>query len=75
MLIKIFDYLGIDTKILLCFTDDKEVHKLKSAYYKVNENENFLGSLQADLIQETNSGIIVKDAELFTFFRRTLLRI
>jgi hypothetical protein len=32
----------------------------------VNENSNFSGSLQADLIQETNSGIIVKDAsELF----------
>ncbi len=63
---KIFDYLGINRKILLCFTDDKEAQKLKSAYYKVNENSNFSGSLQADLIQETNSGIIVKDAsELF----------
>ncbi len=64
---KIFDYLGINRKILLCFTEDKEAQKLKSTYYKVNENENFSGSLQADLIQETKSGIIVKDAsELFT---------
>jgi glycosyltransferase involved in cell wall biosynthesis len=64
---KIFDYLGINRKILLCFTDDKEAQKLKSAYYKVNENDSFSGSLQADLIQETKSGISVKDAsELFT---------
>jgi glycosyltransferase involved in cell wall biosynthesis len=63
---KIFDYLGIKRKILLCFTKDKEAQKLKSAYYKVNENKNFSGSLQADLIQETKSGISVKDAsELF----------
>ncbi|MBM3185366.1 MAG: hypothetical protein FJZ67_03625 [Bacteroidetes bacterium] len=64
---KIFDYLGINRRILLCFTEDKEAQKLKSAYYKVNENENFSGALQADLIQETKSGISVKDApELFT---------
>jgi glycosyltransferase involved in cell wall biosynthesis len=59
---KIFDYLGINRKILLCFTGDKEAQKLKVKYYKVNENENFSGSLQADLIQDTNSGILVKDA-------------
>ncbi len=59
---KIFDYLGINRKILLCFTEDKEAQKLKSAYYKVNENDNFSRTLQADLIEETNSGICVKDA-------------
>ncbi len=59
---KIFDYLGINRKILLCFTDDKEAQKLKSAYYKVNENNNFSGSLQADLIGNTKSGVCVKDA-------------
>jgi hypothetical protein len=63
---KIFDYLGINRKILLCFIADEEAQKLKARYYKVNENDNFSGSLQADLLMETNSGIIVNDAsELF----------
>lgn len=63
---KIFDYLGIKRKILLCFTKDKEAQKLKLEYYKVKENGNFSESLQEDLIKETNSGNIVIDAsELF----------
>jgi glycosyltransferase involved in cell wall biosynthesis len=59
---KIFDYIGIKRKILLCFTGDREAQHLKSTYYNVNEQNNFSGSLQADLIGNTKSGVCVKDA-------------
>lgn len=60
---KIYDYLGIKRKILLCFTEDKEALKLKDLYYTINENESPNLNMQADLIKETNSGIIVKNQE------------
>ena len=70
---KIFDYLGIHRKILLCFTEDSVALKLKEKYYKVNENANFSSSLQADLIRETNSGISIKDStELITILEELL---
>lgn len=58
---KIFDYIAINRKIILCFTEDLEALQLKQKYYKIDENSVFSGQLQADLINETNSGIIVKD--------------
>jgi glycosyltransferase involved in cell wall biosynthesis len=71
---KIFDYLGIKRKILLCFTEDSEALKLKEKYYKVNENANFSGSLQADLIRETTSGISIKDSTEFITILKELLQ-
>ena len=59
---KIFDYLGLQRKILLCYADDEEALKLKQKYYRTEEVEGISKQLQADLIQETNSGIVVKDA-------------
>jgi hypothetical protein len=71
---KIYDYLGLKRRILLCFENDKEANKLKEHYYfKTIETDI---SPQIDIINETNSGIIVKDAshleevlkELYTEF-------
>jgi glycosyltransferase involved in cell wall biosynthesis len=59
---KIFDYLGIKRKILLCFTDDKVSNQLKEKYYKVKENENYSSNLQADLLAETSAGLSVKNS-------------
>jgi glycosyltransferase involved in cell wall biosynthesis len=58
---KIFDYIAIKRKIILCFTEDSDALKLKEQFYNIDENSVFSGQLQADLIKETNSGIIVKD--------------
>lgn len=58
---KIYDYLALDRKILLCFSEDKEANKLKEKYYNVSAITGLSERLQADLIQETKSGIIVKD--------------
>lgn len=76
---KIFDYLGIRRKMILCFADDKEAKILKQKYYSIEESEHSSNQLQADLITETNSGIIVKDSdhllsvleELYTEFQST----
>ena len=74
---KIFDYLGIRRKILLCFEDDKEAKKLKDRYYF--KNIEIEDCPQIDIINQTNSGIIVKDSEhllsvleeLYTEFQAT----
>ena len=59
---KIFDYLGIRRKMILCYSNDPEAKELKEKYYRIEELASESGQLQADLIQKTNSGIIVKDA-------------
>ena len=59
---KIFDYLGIRRKMILCYSDDPEAKELKEKYYRIEEFESESNQLQADLINETNSGIIVKDS-------------
>lgn len=63
---KIFDYLGIQRKIILCYSDDPEAKALKEKYYKIKEIESESGQLQADLIRSTNSGIIVENANHLT---------
>jgi hypothetical protein len=59
---KIFDYLGIERKMILCFENDSEANELKRKFYLIKESENESNQLQANLIQSTNSGVIVKDA-------------
>ena len=59
---KIFDYLGIQRKMILCYSDDPEAQQLKEKHYNIQESETESKQLQADLIQETNSGNIVKDS-------------
>ncbi len=60
---KIFDYLGIRRKMILCYENDPEAHSLKQKYYHVDESGSESKQLQADLIKQTNSGIIVKDSQ------------
>ncbi len=75
---KIYDYLALNRKILLCFEGDKKANQLKEKYYNVSSITGLSEHLQADLIQETKSGIVVKDAihleqvldELFSEFEQ-----
>lgn len=60
---KIFDYLGIRRKMILCYENDPEANLLKQKYYAIDESGSESKQLQADLITETNSGVIVKDSE------------
>ncbi len=60
---KIFDYLGLKRKILLCYTSDNESKKLKSQYFPLAEVKSESNQLQEELINESNSGIAIKDGE------------
>ncbi|MEY4604301.1 MAG: hypothetical protein RIT43_1593 [Bacteroidota bacterium] len=57
---KIYDYVALKRKILLCFDNDVEANRLKDKYYfkhiEIDENP------QRTIIERTNSGVIVKDS-------------
>lgn len=61
---KIYDYLAIKRKILLCYSNDKDALQLKKQFFpfsdKQNHGEN--SHLQEDIILENHAGIIVEDA-------------
>ena len=59
---KIYDYLAIRRKILFCYSNDKEAIALKKQFYNIEESAEDNTSIQKEIIQSTNSGVIVKDA-------------
>lgn len=59
---KIYDYLAIRRKILFCYSNDKEAIALKKQFYNIEESAEDNTSIQTEIIQSTNSGVIVKDA-------------
>lgn len=62
---KIYDYLAIKRKIILCYADDYQAKILKQKFYpySLSKNNTLSSHLQEDLINSTNSGIIVKNKE------------
>lgn len=76
---KIFDYAGIKRKMILCFENDSEANQLKKQFYTIEERPGVSNRLQADLIEETNAGIVIQDQnhlfqildELYTEFQET----
>lgn len=63
---KIFDYMGTRRKIILCYENDEDALELKRKYYTVEEDPRVNQRLQAELLEETNAGIVVQDeAHLF----------
>jgi hypothetical protein len=60
---KIFDYLGIRRKILLCYSNDAESKQLKERFYAIQTATIESEQLQAELIEETKSGVVAKDSE------------
>ncbi|HOS83343.1 MAG TPA: glycosyltransferase [Bacteroidales bacterium] len=66
---KIYDYLALKRKILLCYTDDPEGNILKEKYYNIQEENIDFQQVQSEIIKQTNSGILVKDStELLDVF-------
>ena len=63
---KIYDYIGIRRQILFCYSNDGEANILKKKYYPTDEIKGLSTHLQEDLINETHSGIIVKDKNHLT---------
>lgn len=62
---KIYDYIALRRTILFCFTSDITRDALADKYYNVKDELNRNHSPQIDLINETNSGVIVRDREHF----------
>jgi len=60
---KLFDYLVLRRKIILCYKSDDDAMELKKKYYKIMEFKSECKCLQQDIIIKTNSGIIIKDEE------------
>jgi hypothetical protein len=58
---KIFDYIGLRRKILLCYTANTESKQLKSRYFPLEEIQSESNKLQEELIAKTNSGIALRD--------------
>jgi hypothetical protein len=59
---KIYDYLALKRKIVLCYSNDPGAQVLKEKYYSLETN-GASETLQENLIRATNSGIIVENAE------------
>jgi hypothetical protein len=58
---KIYDYLGINRKIILCYSNDNESKALKGKFFPLNENVGVNTHLQEDCLNETKAGIVVQD--------------
>jgi glycosyltransferase involved in cell wall biosynthesis len=58
---KIYDYIGLNRKILFCFTDDPVSNELKRKYYFSGLKSDF--KPQQRIIEEHDAGILVKDGE------------
>lgn len=69
---KIYDYLAVDRKILLCYENDSEAMVLKTKYYTIDDIDQISCSAQADIIRETNAGYVVKDKEQLLFLLNKL---
>lgn len=57
---KIYDYIALKRQILLCYTDDKEANFLKNKFFNIEDSSNIM--LQEELLNETESGIAIKNA-------------
>jgi hypothetical protein len=57
---KIYDYLAVKRKILLCFGNDPEALQLKKQFYFKTIETTI--QPQVDILKTTNSGIVVKNA-------------
>jgi hypothetical protein len=61
---KIYDYLGVKRKILLCYTNDSEAKLLKAKHYNIDLNLSVNENIQEEIILKTNSGVVVENAEM-----------
>lgn len=53
--------MALQRQIILCYEKDTEALALKEKYYSVEESSNCSSRLQAETIEATHSGIVVRD--------------
>lgn len=59
---KVFDYMALKRRILLCYSDDPGAQRLKRQYYNLDLAPGTDERVLERMVEETNSGVIVKDA-------------
>ncbi len=59
---KIYDYLALRRRILLCFADDSQTRGARGVQY-LNEGEKRRRRVQEDMIRSTRSGVVIRDEE------------
>ena len=59
---KMYDYIGLKKHILFCYLNDQEALKLKQTHYRIADEPDLSNRAQADLIEKTRSGTLVRDA-------------
>jgi hypothetical protein len=60
---KIYDYLGIQREIILCYSNDKGAKELKEKYYSLKGIEGLSTHLQEDLLKLTNGGTVIENED------------
>ena len=71
---KVFDYLALRRKILLCYSDDPEARRLKKKYYNVDVLPGGDEHVLERMVEDAKAGVVVRDAahlrELLTDLHR-----
>lgn len=60
---KIYDYLALRRKIIFCYTDDEKANELKQKHFVLKDQNWENLNIQADLIAQTESGLLIKNEE------------
>ncbi len=59
---KIFDYLALRRRVLLCYSDDPEALELKARHYNLDDADARDSRVLETLLEETGAGTVVRDA-------------
>jgi hypothetical protein len=59
---KIYDYIGIRRKIILCYSNDEEAKVLKQKYYNIESDLVVDEQLQERIILDSKSGVVIENA-------------
>jgi hypothetical protein len=60
---KIYDYIGIRRKIIMCFSNDEEAKVLKRKYYNIESNSDADECLQERIILDSQSGVVLENTD------------
>ncbi len=60
---KIYDYLAVKRRILMCYTQDEKALSLKEKHFPMNNQTAFDNDLQEQLINETRSGYAIENED------------
>lgn len=59
---KVYDYLALRRRIILCYSDDPEARQLKVRHYKLDLPPGADERVLESIVEDTKSGVVVKDA-------------